>query len=367
MDPGEFRALAGEIRGQVAKVIVGQDEAVEGVLLCLLAGGHALLEGTPGLGKTSLVRAFAATAGLPAGRVQFTPDLMPADITGTDVLSRTADGGVSVAFRPGPVFTSLLLADELNRAMPKTQSALLEAMGEGTVTSAGVTRPLPRPFCVLATQNPVEAHGTFPLPEAQLDRFLLSLRFTPPGREELRDIVLRDQLPGAPDAGPGGAAVAGPAEVTAMIALVRAVPMAPHVADYAARLVIALDPRHPTAPARVRRLARFGPSPRGAQALCLAGRARALLDGRLSLGFRDIRAVATAALRHRVLLSLEGQREGVSADSLIEEAIDGVRPEDGLPQRPGQRRGQRPGQRPARGAGAGRRGGTARRGATAPA
>jgi MoxR-like ATPase len=321
VDPDEFRALAGEIRGQVGKVIVGQDEAVDGVLRCLLAGGHALLEGTPGLGKTSLVRAFAATAGLPSGRVQFTPDLMPADITGTDVLSRATDGSVTVAFRPGPVFTHLLLADELNRAMPKTQSALLEAMGEGTVTSAGVTRPLPRPFCVLATQNPVEAHGTFPLPEAQLDRFLLSLRFLPPGREELRDIVLRDTALGDTV---GVSPVASPAEVNAMIALVRAVPMAPHVADYAARLVIALDPRHPAASHRVHRFARFGPSPRGAQALCLVGRASALLDGRLSLAFRDIRAVAVTALRHRVQLSLEGQREGVTADSLIEEAADSV-------------------------------------------
>jgi MoxR-like ATPase len=347
LDPDEFRVLAGEIRGQVGKVIVGQDEAVDGVLRCLLAGGHALLEGTPGLGKTSLVRAFAGAAGLPSGRVQFTPDLMPADITGTDVLSRAADGAVTVAFRPGPVFTHLLLADELNRAMPKTQSALLEAMGEGTVTSAGVTRQLPRPFSVLATQNPVEAHGTFPLPEAQLDRFLLSLRFSPPGREELRDIVLRDTMPpggvlssgvlsgpapgdAAPAAGWAGLSqVAGPAEVNAMIALVRAVPMAPHVADYAARLVIALDPRHPAAAQRVRRFARFGPSPRGAQALCLAGRACALLDGRLSLAFRDIRAVAVTALRHRVPLSLEGQREGVSADSLIEDAMGSVRPEAG--------------------------------------
>ena len=334
LDPDEFRALASEIRGQVGKVIVGQDEAVDGVLRCLLAGGHALLEGMPGLGKTSLVRAFAATLGLPSGRVQFTPDLMPADITGTDVLSRAADGTVTIAFRPGPVFTSLLLADELNRAMPKTQSALLEAMSEGTVTSGGVTRELPWPFCVLATQNPIEAHGTFPLPEAQLDRFLLSLRFTPPGQAELRDIVLRDHLPGGTTRTattaprwPGLSQVAGPGEVNAMIALVRAVPMAPHVVDYAARLVLALDPRHPGSPQRVRTLVRYGPSPRGAQALCLAGRACALLDGRLSLAFRDIRDVATAALRHRVLLSLEGEREGVTADSLIEDVLDRVRPQ----------------------------------------
>ncbi len=202
LDVEEFRSLAGEVRGQVGKVIVGQEEAVDGVLCCLLAGGHALLEGLPGLGKTSLARAFGATLGLPSGRVQFTPDLMPADITGTDVLSRAPDGAVTVAFRAGPVFTHLLLADELNRATPKTQSALLEAMAEGTVTSGGVTRELPRPFCVLATQNPIEAHGTFPLPEAQLDRFLLKLRFVSPGPDELRDIVLRDLVPGGAE--PGG-------------------------------------------------------------------------------------------------------------------------------------------------------------------
>ena len=317
----EFGELARDIRGQVGKVIVGQDEAVDGVLLCLLTGGHALLEGLPGLGKTSLVRAYAGTLGLPSGRIQFTPDLMPADITGTNVLSRSPGGDTTVTFQPGPVFTSLLLADELNRATPKTQSALLEAMGEGTVTTAGVTRDLPRPFCVLATQNPIEAHGTFPLPEAQLDRFLLKLHFTAPGRDELRDIVLRGSDPATP------AQVAGAAELAEMIALAHAVPMAPHVVDYAGRLVLALDPRHPAAPARVRRYVRYGPSPRGAQALCLAGRATALLDGRLSLAFRDIRAVAAPALRHRVLLSLEGQREGVSPDSLVADALASVRHE----------------------------------------
>jgi MoxR-like ATPase len=319
----EFGELAQDIRGQIGKVIVGQDEAVDGVLLCLLTGGHALLEGLPGLGKTSLVRAFAATLGLPSGRIQFTPDLMPADITGTNVLSRSPGGDTTVTFQPGPVFTSLLLADELNRATPKTQSALLEAMAEGTVTTAGVTRELPRPFCVLATQNPIEAHGTFPLPEAQLDRFLLKLRFTAPGRDELRDIVLRGSDPAAP------AQAAEADELIGMIALVHAVPMAPHVVDYAGRLVLALDPRYPTAPQRVRRFVRYGPSPRGALALCLAGRAVALLDGRLSLGFRDIKAVAAPALRHRVLLGLDGQREGVSPDSLITDALASVRQEVG--------------------------------------
>ena len=317
----EFAELASSIRDQVGKVIVGQGDAVDGVLLCLLSGRHALLEGLPGLGKTSLVRTFAAAVGLQSGRIQFTPDLMPADITGTNVLTRGRSGETTIAFQPGPVFTSLLLADELNRATPKTQSALLEAMQEGTVTTSGVTRELPRPFCVIATQNPIEAHGTFPLPEAQLDRFLLKLHFTAPGREELRDIVLR----GADVVEP--AQVAGPDELGDMIRLVHAVPMAPHVVDYASRLVLALDPRHPSAPQRVRRFVRYGPSPRGALALCLAGRAAALLDGRLSLAFRDITAVAAPALRHRVVLGLEGQREGVSPDSLVDEVLASVQKE----------------------------------------
>ena len=318
LDPAEFAELAADIRGQVCKVIVGQEEAVDGVLLCLLTGRHALLEGLPGLGKTSLVRAFAAVLGLPTRRIQCTPDLMPADITGTNVLSRTPGGETTVTFQPGPVFTSLLLADELNRATPKTQSALLEAMQEATVTTAGVTRELPRPFCVLATQNPIEAHGTFPLPEAQLDRFLLKLHFAAPGRDELRDIVLRGADPAEP------AQVTDPDTLNDMIRLVHAVPMAPHVVGYASRLVLALDPRQPGAPERVRRSVRFGPSPRGAVALCLAGRVKALLDGRISLAFRDIRAIAAPALRHRVLLSLEGQREGVSPDSLVEQALASV-------------------------------------------
>ncbi|MBV9448063.1 MAG: MoxR family ATPase [Streptosporangiaceae bacterium] len=318
MDTDQFQQLASDIREQVSKVIVGQDEAVDGVLRCLLADRHALLEGMPGLGKTSLVRAFAAAAGLPSGRIQFTPDLMPADITGTNVLTRSPGGEMTIIFQPGPVFTSLLLADELNRATPKTQSALLEAMQERTVTIAGVTREVPQPFCVLATQNPIETHGTFPLPEAQLDRFMLKLHFTPPGRDELRDIVLRDAGPAQP------AQVTEPGVLSDMIRLVHAVPMAPHVADYAGRLVLALDPRHPSASGKVRSFVRYGPSPRGAQALCLAGRATALLDGRLSLAFRDIRAVAPQALRHRVLLSLEGQREGVSPDDLVAAALASV-------------------------------------------
>jgi MoxR-like ATPase len=314
---GELVAAVREVRREVASVIVGQDEAVWGVLLCLTTGRHALLEGVPGLGKTSLVRAFSQALGLPYGRIQFTPDLMPADITGTNVLSRLPGRDLSVAFQPGPVFTNLLLADEINRATPKTQSALLEAMEEGTVTIAGTTHELGRPFCVLATQNPVEAHGTYPLPEAQLDRFLLKLHFSLPDIGELTQIVLHTAGAARPDA-----AEVAPAGLLGQLAdLVATVPMAPHVVDYASRLTLALHPGHPDAPEQVRRFVRHGPSPRGTQALCLAGRAAALLDDRFSLGYRDIRAVGGPALRHRLVLNLAAEREGISPDTLVAEAL----------------------------------------------
>jgi MoxR-like ATPase len=317
LEPAEFERTAQDIRDQVSRVIVGQAEAVTGVLTCLLTGKHALLEGVPGLGKTSLALAFSRAARLPHGRIQFTPDLMPADITGTTVLSKDPGGQPVIAFQPGPVFTGLLLADEVNRATPKTQSALLEAMEEGTVTVANVTRPLSRPFCVLATQNPIEAHGTYPLPEAQLDRFLLKLLFRLPSNAELGQIIMRT----ANSHSPAVSQVADAGQLTRMTALVRAVPIAPHVADYASRLTLALHPDLPGATEPVRRFVRYGPSPRGAQALCLAGRVVALRDGRFSLAYRDIRAVALPALRHRLVLNLAGQREGKLPDEIIETAL----------------------------------------------
>jgi MoxR-like ATPase len=322
--PDRLRQAIQEISKAVGTAMIGQEGAVRGVLLCLLAGRHALLEGVPGLGKTSLVRVFSQALGLPYGRIQFTPDLMPADITGTTVLTREHGGELKVTFQPGPVFTNLLLADEINRATPKTQSALLEAMEEGTVTVGDMSRPLKRPFCVLATQNPIEAHGTYPLPEAQLDRFLLKVHFSLPARDQLSQIVMTTA--GSPR--PSVSQVADARILRQVNRLVLAVPMAPHVIDYASRLTLALHPHSADADDAVRRFVRHGPGPRGAQALCLAGRAAALLDDRFSLAYRDVRAVSLAALRHRLILNLAGQREGVTPDEIIGGIVARI-PEDG--------------------------------------
>ena len=314
IEPEAFRRVAAEVRAEVRTAIVGQDEAIEGTLICLIGGGHALLEGVPGLGKTSLVRAFGKALDLQHSRIQFTPDLMPADITGTTVLTEDPGGRRTLAFQPGPVFANLLLADEINRATPKTQSALLEAMQEGTVTLGNVQRALPQPFCVLATQNPIELQGTYPLPEAQLDRFLLKLFFGMPSREDLNDIVLRT----AEMNDPFIRQVADAATLVRMRRLAREVPMARHVVDYATRIVLSLQPESAET---VARHVRMGPSPRGVQALCLAGRVTALLAGRYNLAFDDVRAVAKPALRHRLLLTFDAQRQGISPDGLIEEAL----------------------------------------------
>lgn len=317
IEPEEFQRVAAMVREQVRSVIVGQDEAIEGTLICLIAGGHALLEGVPGLGKTSLVRAFAQTLDLQHGRIQFTPDLMPADITGTTVLNEEPSGRRTLAFQQGPVFANLLLADEINRATPKTQSALLEAMQEGTVTLANRQHTLPRPFCVLATQNPIELQGTYPLPEAQLDRFLLKLFFGMPSREDLNEIVFRTAEINEPPL----RQVADARVLLQMSRLAHEVPMARHVVDYATRIVLALQPGQREAPDAVARHIRMGPSPRGVQALCLAGRTTALLAGRYNLAFQDVRAVAKVALRHRILLTFDAQRQGLTADAIVEEAV----------------------------------------------
>ncbi len=314
----EFQRVAGAIREQVASVIVGQPEAVDGVLTCLIAGGHALLEGIPGVGKTSLVRAFAGTLDLDFGRIQFTPDLMPADITGTNVLSHDAGGPATVSFQAGPVFHNLLLADEINRATPKTQSALLEAMQEGTVTIANASRPLPQPFCVLATQNPIEMQGTYPLPEAQLDRFLLQLAFRFPALDDLTEIVYRT----AEGVEPTTERVADAAALLRMNQLTRAVPMAP------ARRQLRRAPADGAAPRE--RPAR----PRSSRSACASARARAACRRCASpaasrrcstagpaLAFRDIRDAAHGALRHRLVLSFDALREGISPESVIDAAI----------------------------------------------
>jgi MoxR-like ATPase len=320
ISPDQFREIAARIEGEVGKYIVGQREVVRHTLICLIAGGHALLEGVPGLGKTMLVRTLAQVLDLDFARIQFTPDLMPADIVGTDILEETGDGQREFRFQPGPVFTNLLLADEINRATPKTQSALLEAMQERTVTVANQSYALDLPFLVLATQNPIEMEGTYPLPEAQLDRFLFKVNVTFPSSEELVEILSRTTGDAEPEVG----VVADGATVVAMGTLARQVPVASPVADYAAQLTIATHPESDSAPDVVRRYVRYGSSPRGAQALILGGKVTALLAGRYNVAFEDLREVAPAALRHRVLLNFEAQAEGVSADEVVGEVVRAV-------------------------------------------
>ncbi|HET6174048.1 MAG TPA: MoxR family ATPase [Gaiellales bacterium] len=317
----EFRSAVAAIEEQVSAAIVGQREAVRGVMISLILGGHALLEGVPGIGKTSMVRAFASALGITHSRIQFTPDLMPADITGTVVLVDRPDSAPQLVFQAGPLFGSLILADEINRASPRTQSALLEAMQEGTVTIGSDTHHLPRPFSVLATQNPVEMQGTYPLPEAQLDRFLLKLFFDYPSVDELTAIVRRT-TEGLAEPAP----VADGAALLRMGELARSLPAASAVLDYASRSVIALQPL-PGADKLVRDYVRLGPSPRGAQALSLAGSVAALIAGRNHLSYDDVRAVALPALRHRLILTFDAERNGVTADDIVNAVIRSV-PED---------------------------------------
>ena len=318
--PEEYVERARAVEEQIGRVIVGQAELVRDVLVCMLCEGHVLLEGVPGLGKTMLLKTLSAAVDLPFSRVQFTPDLMPADILGTQVLEEDEAGRRSFRFRPGPIFASLVLADEVNRATPKTQSALLEAMQERAVTVAGETRPLPRPFLVMATQNPIEMEGTYPLPEAQLDRFLLKVVVPFPPAADLVAVVERTT-------GGAGATVdrvADAAVLTAMVELTRAVPAASHVVQHAVDLVIATHPAHAEAADAVRRYVRFGASPRGAQALILAAKATALLDGRPNVATADVRRVATAALRHRLVLGYEAVADGMSADALVAAVLAAV-------------------------------------------
>ncbi|HVL28723.1 MAG TPA: AAA family ATPase [Acidimicrobiales bacterium] len=320
MTPEDYRRTALAVEEQIGRVIVGQRELVRQVLVCLLCEGHALLEGVPGLGKTQLLKTLASAVDLRFGRIQFTPDLMPADIVGTQVLEEDDSGRRRFHFRAGPVFANLVLADEVNRATPKTQSALLEAMQERAATVAGETRPLPRPFFVMATQNPIEMEGTYPLPEAQLDRFLLKVLVPFPPADDLAAVVERTTGEEAPTVSP----VAGAAELRAMIDLTRQVPVASHVVQHAVDLVVATHPDQPSAPDAVRRYARFGASPRGAQALVLAAKATALLDGRPNVAVADVRALAPAALRHRLVLGYEAVADGVSADDVVDAVLVGV-------------------------------------------
>lgn len=317
--PSVYDTVA-QVRSQIAAVFVGQTELVNDTLAAILASGHVLLEGVPGLGKTLLVRTVGRVLDLSFGRIQFTPDLMPADILGTSLLLEAPDGNRVFRFQKGPIFTNILLADEINRATPKTQSALLEAMQELRVTAAGKTHDLPQPFFVLATQNPIEMEGTYPLPEAQVDRFMFKLRFDRPGMDEMRTII--DQTTGQTTA--EAKKVLGQAELADLQRMVREVPIATHVRDRAIRIVLATHPDAPDAPEPVRQYVRLGSSPRGAQSLVLAAKAWALMSGRFNVSLEDIERMARPALRHRLLLNFEAQAEGVDEETILTAVLEHV-------------------------------------------
>ena len=308
------------LREEIGKRIVGYREVIDQVLTAMLAGGHVLLEGVPGLGKTLLVRTLSAATDLQFRRIQFTPDLMPADITGTNILYEDEHGARAFRFQPGPVFANLVLADEINRATPKTQSAVLEAMQEHGVTVGGKTHELPAPFWVLATQNPIEMEGTYPLPEAQVDRFLFKVDVRPQGEEQLLGIIERT----TGDEEAAVQPVAGPADLIAMQHMVRQVLVAEFVQRYAARLVLGTHPDSPQATEATKRFVRFGVSPRGVQALILAGKVQALLAGRVNVSCADIRAVTHPALRHRIIRNFEAEADNVSTDSIIDKLMEAI-------------------------------------------
>jgi MoxR-like ATPase len=319
----DFQKDFQRIEKELGKVIVGHHDVIRGVLTALFAGGHCLLEGVPGLGKTLLVRTLGSVLQLKFNRIQFTPDLMPADILGTNLVAQTASGDRVFKFQNGPIFTQIALADEINRATPKTQSAMLEAMQEHAVTVGGQRYVLEEPFLVLATQNPLEMEGTYPLPEAQLDRFMFKIMVSFSSLDELRRILERttdkqnvqiDKI------------IDGP-RVLELQALVRDVVAAPHVKDYVSRLVWATHPESELAPEMVKKFVRYGSSPRGAQSLVLAAKVGALIEGRYNAGFQDVKAVAHAALRHRILLNFEGEAEGIKIEKVIDEILQHVTPD----------------------------------------
>jgi MoxR-like ATPase len=314
----EFRQMFEAIRGEVGRVIVGHEDIVDSVLISLFSGGHVLLEGVPGLGKTLLVRTLGSALSLEFRRIQFTPDLMPADIAGTNiVVEDQTTGRREFQFQKGPIFGQIILADEINRATPKTQSAMLEAMQEHSVTSGGQVRRLQEPFMVLATQNPIEQEGTYPLPEAQLDRFLFKLLVTYSNREQLKAVLDRTTTGQEPQA----QTVADADKILWAQKLVRRVVVAEHVQDYAIRLVLATHPQGEFATAMVNQFVRFGASPRGVQALVLGAKVRAMLNERYHVSFDDVAKTVHPSLRHRVLLNFEGQAEGIQSDDVLTDVL----------------------------------------------
>jgi len=314
----DFREKFQRLRAEVGEVIVGQEAIIDGVLVSMFAAGHVLLEGVPGLGKTMLVRTLGQAVDLDFSRIQFTPDLMPADIIGTTMIAETPEGRKEFVFEKGPVFAHLVLADEINRATPKTQSALLEAMQEKHVTVAGEGHTLEEPFLVLATQNPLEMEGTYPLPEAQLDRFFFKLKVEYPTEDELRTILERTTEEHEAEAHN----VIGRDEVLQMRHLVRQVPMTREIQTFAIRVLLGTHPDSPYSGEKAKRYVRYGPSPRGLQAMILAAKIYALLDGRYHVAESDIERAGAPALRHRVILNFEGEAEGIDADAIVEEALE---------------------------------------------
>ena len=320
----EFKQRYTAIQEQIGRVIVGHDEIVHGVLTCLFVGGHCLLEGVPGLGKTLLVRTLAQVLDLDFSRIQFTPDLMPADILGTNMVMETQEGKRFFEFQKGPIFTQICLADEINRATPKTQSAMLETMQEGSVTTAGTRHELKKPFLVMATQNPIEQEGTYPLPEAQLDRFLFKLQVGYSSRDQLATIVdrtTRGEIVQPAKVMDGG-------EILKWQSLVREVILADHLRDYLVRLVLATHPEGEFALPTTNKFIRWGASPRAAQALALTAKVRALLDGRYNVSFEDIRRVFLPAMRHRIIVNFEAQAEGIESDQVLLELLEQVPEKD---------------------------------------
>ena len=314
-----FGEAVQKIRAEIAKEMVGQEAVVEQLLMAMIAGGNVLLEGVPGLGKTRLVRTIAKVVDLPFSRIQFTPDLMPADITGTNIIVKT-EAGNEFRFQPGPLFASIILADEINRATPKTQSALLEAMQEYSVTVAGVSRPLGQPYFVLATQNPIEQEGTYPLPEAQLDRFMLKVLVNFPSLAELQEIV---DLTTGPEAAQAGTVASGDL-LLRLRQVAKTVPVAEAVRAYALKLVLHTHPELTDSPEEIRRNVRYGASPRAAQALIATTRVRALMQGRYNVAFEDVDVMAAPCLRHRVALNFEGLSQGKTVETVIGELLQGL-------------------------------------------